>query len=121
MAKGSQRDKFVDFVRGTLIPNMNAFDGTSSKSVVVMDNCSIHHVPEVIELLEDAGIIVLFLPPYSPDLNPIEETFSSIKYFLQDHDELMQATDNPISIIQSAFNYITKEQCTCWIDDCGYT
>ena len=70
---------FSDFVRGTLIPNMNSFDGSSSKSVMVMDNCSIHQVPEVIELLEDAGIITLFLPPYSPDLNPIEETFSSVK------------------------------------------
>ena len=81
-------DKFVDFVRGTLIPNMNAFDGTSSKSIVIIDNCAIHHVSEVTQLLEDAGILVLFLPPYSPDLNPIEETFSSIKYFLQDHDTI---------------------------------
>ncbi len=59
---------------------MNSFDGTSSKSVIVLDNCSIHHVPEVIKLLEDAGILVMFLPPYSPDFNPIEETFSSVKY-----------------------------------------
>lgn len=112
--------KFIDFVRGTLIPNMHAFDGSSSKSVVVMDNCAIHHIPEVMELLQDAGIPCLFLPPYSPDLNPIEETFSSIKYFLQDHDDLMQATNNPISIIQSAFDNITKEQCLGWIKDCGY-
>ena len=60
-------DKFVDFIRGTLIPNMHAYDGTSSKSVVVMDNCAIHHIPEVLELLKDAGILCLFLPPYSPD------------------------------------------------------
>lgn len=108
-------DKFFDFIRGTLIPNMNAFDGSSSKSIIVMDNCSIHHVPKVIELLEDAGIVILFLPPYSPDLNPIEETFSSVKYFLQDHDEILQATDDPKIIIQSAFDNITKEQCIGWI------
>ena len=50
-------DKFVDFIRGTLIPNMHAYDVTSSKSVVVMDNCAIHHIPEV---LEDAGILCFF-------------------------------------------------------------
>ena len=64
-------DNFADFVRGTLIPNMHPYDGTSSKCIVVLDNCSVHHVPEVITLLEDARLLVLFLPPYSPDLNPI--------------------------------------------------
>lgn len=102
---------FFDFLRGTVIPNMNPFDGLNRRSVMVMDNCSIHHVPEVIELLEDTGILFMFLPPYSPDLNPLEETFSSIKYFIQDHDELLQATDDPKSITRSAFDNITKEQC----------
>ena len=69
-------DKFVDFLRGTLIPNMHPFDGTSSKSIVVLDNCAIHHVSEVYQLFEDAGILVLYLPPYSSDMNPIEEAFS---------------------------------------------
>ena len=41
------RDKFFDFVRGTLIPNMNPFDGVNDKSIVLMDNCSIHHVIKV--------------------------------------------------------------------------
>ena len=94
--------KFVDFVRGTLIPNMHPFDGMSSNSIVVMDNCAIHHVPEVYKLFDDTGILVLFLPPYSPDMNPIEEAFSSVKYFLQDHDELLQAIPDPKSIIQAA-------------------
>ena len=79
----------ADFVRGSLIPNMHPFDGTSSKSIAILDNCSIHHVPEVVQLFEDAGILVIFLPPYSPDYNPIEETFSYIKYYLKQH-ELLQ-------------------------------
>ena len=83
-----------------------------------MDNCSIHHVPEVYQLFED-WYAYSFLPPYSPDLSPIEQSFSSIKYFLQDHDEILQATENPMSIIQAAFDNITKEQCNSWISDCG--
>ena len=40
-------DLFFDYIRGSLIPQMNSFDGTSPKSVVIMDNCSIHHISEV--------------------------------------------------------------------------
>jgi len=70
--------KFYEFVRGSLIPNMNPFDGSSPKS---MDNCSIHHVQEVANLFQSTGILVMFLPPYSPDYNPVEEAFSFVKYY----------------------------------------
>ena len=63
-------DDFADFVCGTLVPNMQPFNGHSERSVAVMDNCSIYHVHFVMEI---------FLPPYSPDYNPIELTFSSVK------------------------------------------
>ena len=62
---GSVRgEEFHDFVRGTLIPNMNPYDGESDNSILVMDNCSIHYVEEILALLQSAGILVLFLPPY---------------------------------------------------------
>ena len=66
------------------------------------------------------GILVIFLPPYSPDLNPIEELFSQIKYYLKEHDEIIQALNNsPIEIIKSAFNQITPEHCKAWIRHAG--
>ena len=99
---------------------MHPFDGTATKSIAVLDNCSIHHVDEVKKLFEDAGILLLFLPPYSPNLNPIEQTFSSVKYYLRDHDELMQSTDDPTVIIHAAFAAVTKEQCQSWIRNSGY-
>ena len=71
---GSVREEFHDFIRSTLIPNMHPFDGESDNSILVMDNCSIHYVDEILELLQSAGILVIFIPPYSPDLNPIELT-----------------------------------------------
>ena len=76
-------EKFYDFLRGTLIPMMRLFDGTNPHSVLILDNCSVHHTEEVTELLTGAGIIVFFLPPYSPDLNPIEEAFSYVKQYLK--------------------------------------
>ena len=48
------------------------------KSVLVMDNASIHHHHELIDLVESGGAWVIFLPPYSPDFTPIEEAFSAI-------------------------------------------
>lgn len=109
--------RFVDFLRGTLIPNMNPFDDSSPCSIMILDNCSIHHVSEVSELAEQAGILVMYLPPYSPDLNPIEATFSSVKYYLQEHEDLVE---DPKVIIQAAFNSITNEKSLGWIKDCGY-
>ena len=80
---------------------------------MILDNCSIHHVPEVTEHFREAGIVI-FLPPYSPDLNPIEELFSCVKYYLKRHDELLHAFD-AIYIIQAAFDAISPDQCTAWI------
>jgi len=72
---------FFEFVRGIPLPNLQPFNGANSHSVVVMDNCTIHHV-EVKELFIEAGVLLLFLPPYSPDLTPIELLFSKTKYYL---------------------------------------
>lgn len=62
-----------------LLPNLQPFDGINMASMVVMDNLSVHHTMPVADLLNDSGVVLQFLPPYSPDLNPIEEAFSYIK------------------------------------------
>ena len=59
-------EKFIDYVSGSLIPEVLPFDGKNPTSVAVLDNCSIHDVQEVIQLFKDAGIIVLFLPHIAP-------------------------------------------------------
>src|SRR6266540_3866628 len=60
---------------------MNPFPGVNS--VLVLDNAKIHHDQELLEYLDAIGVKVEFLPPYSPDLNPIESAFATIKKFLQ--------------------------------------
>ena len=111
--------KFIDFLRGSLIPEMLPFDGSSARSVLVLDNCSVHHVGSALELLRQAGILVIFLPPYSSDLNPVEELFSAVKYYLKDHDEILQAMSDPRPLIISAFEYVSVEQCLAWISHSG--
>lgn len=113
-------ERFFDFIRGTLLPLMKPFNGTNSHSVMILDNCSVHHVQEVTDLLRNAGIVVLFLPPYSPDLNPAEEAFSFVKYYLKKHDELLQVLGDPTPIVQAAFDAITASHCEAWITHAGY-
>ena len=97
---------------------MQPFDGENTRSILVLDNCSVHHVQEVSELLDEAGILHFFLPPYSPDFNPTEEMFSYIKYYLKNHDEVLQSMQDPIPLLEAAFNSVTQEQCSGWISAC---
>ena len=71
-------ETFYDFVRGDLLPNLQPYDGTNERSVLIMDNCSIHHVENITSLFEEVRVLLLFLPPYNPDYMPIE-AFSYIK------------------------------------------
>ena len=74
----SDGDTFYSFVHTHLLPQLMPYNGTNPHSVVIMD-CSIHHVPEVVKSIQDVGALLHFLPPYSPDFAPIEETFSKVK------------------------------------------
>ena len=112
---------FFDFARRSLIPNMLPFNGSNPCSIVIMDNLSVHHTQDIIDLFKQMGILLLFLPPYSPDLNPAEEMFSFVKNYLRKHDDLLQIVTNPTDILYSAFNSITREHCTAWIKHSGYS
>lgn len=114
-------EKFYDFIRGSLVPNMQPFP--APRSIIILDNCSIHHIQPVKDLLQSVGILLIYLPPYSPDYNPCEEMFSFVKYYLKDHDEILQSTTATINrtILQAAFNAVTKSLCINWIKHAGYT
>ena len=79
-------DMFLQFIQRCLLPILQPFDGDNPCSVVIIDNASIHHVEMVTRLISAAGALLRFLPPYSPDLNPIEEAFSKVKSNLRDNE-----------------------------------
>ena len=112
-------DTFLEFVENELMPTLMPFNGYNPRSVLIMDNCSIHHVDEVRELIEQTGALLHFLPPYSPDLNPIEEAFSKAKGMMQAMDYEMQALDDIDTIVYAAFSTITQGDCEGWIADSG--
>jgi transposase len=68
---------FLAYVRQQLVPTLSAGD------VVILDNLASHKRVGVREAIEGAGATLLFLPPYSPDLNPIENAFSKFKWLLK--------------------------------------
>jgi DDE superfamily endonuclease len=70
-------------------PHMSPYPGP--RSVIVMDNARIHHNQQLIDLIEGFGGRVEFLPPYSPDFNPIEEAFSCVKAWLRRNEDYVDS------------------------------
>jgi len=68
---------FLAYVKRCLVPTLKRGD------IVAMDNLPVHRVAGVAEAIEAAGATLLYLPPYSPDLNPIEQAFSKLKAHLR--------------------------------------
>lgn len=90
------------------------------RSVLVVDNCRIHHTDTLQDVLNDAGIMLLYLPPYSPDLNPIEESFSTWKAYLCCNGFTIQLAEDPMLVILDSCSCITGEMSARWFQHTGY-
>ena len=86
--------------------------------IVVMDNLSSHKVAGVVDAIEAAGASVCYLPPYSPDLNPIELAFSKFKKLLRDGAE--RTTDKLWSLGGSVLDLFSETECRNYFKHCGY-
>ncbi|CAB4404830.1 unnamed protein product [Rhizophagus irregularis] len=89
-----------------LLPQMNPYP--AKHSVLVMDNAHIHHDDDLVTAIENIGGRVLYLPPYSPDFNPIETAFSALKSWLKRYRDLVDYFD-PIYLILVALAQTTPE------------
>lgn len=103
---------FESYVERFLAPTL------SEGQVVVLDNLGAHRTRRVRELIEAKGAELVFLPAYSPDLNPIEEAFSKIKNVLRKlaartHEALLEA-------MEEALSAVTPQDAAGWFDHCGY-
>jgi len=86
--------------------------------IVVMDNLPAHKVSGAREAIEAVGASILFLPPYSPDFNPIEQAFSKIKAILR---KAAARTLGTLEIaIAEALNAFTAEECSKYFINSGY-
>jgi transposase len=103
---------FVAFLRDDLFPRM------SSGQAVVMDNLRAHHCKEVKSLAESLGILLVFIPAYSPDFNPIEHAWSKIKGALRSAAARTKAA--LLDAIRAASASVTAADSTGWSRHCGY-
>jgi transposase len=85
---------------------------------VVMDNLSSHKRAEVREAIEAAGCELLYLPPYSPDLNPIELAFSKLKSLLRKAGE--RTVDGLWRFLGEAVDAFSPQECLNYMRHCGY-
>lgn len=86
--------------------------------IVVLDNLGAHKVAGVRELIEARGAQLLYLPPYSPDFNPIEQAWSKIKQLLRSAKaRLLEVLEQAAA---QAINAITAENAAAWFAHCGY-
>ena len=132
---------FYKFIERTL-DQMQPFPAPNS--VIVMDNCCIHKHPDILELIESryvffvlvcyvllnrlslSGMWCEFLPPYSPDYNPIELLFSAMKYHLRCNGSYIRFAMNELSVeeihatLTEAVCNITLQDAWGWYHHCGY-
>jgi transposase len=100
------------FVEELLVPTLTRGD------IVLMDNASIHKLDDIEDAIEAAGAGLLFLPPYSPDLNPIEHAWSKVKARLR----ALKPRTPPalLDALVTAFAAITPQDLQGWFRHCGY-
>ena len=99
-------------VQQFLVPTLSPGD------VVIMDNLSSHKRASVRELIEQAGATLRFLPPYSPDFNPIEKAFSKLKAMLR---KIGERTVNGLwELIGQLVDIFQPRECANYFSSCGY-
>ena len=105
-------DCFRAYVEQVLAPTLRPGD------VVVLDNLAVHKQPEVRAAIEAAGAQIRFLPPYSPDFNPIEMAFAKLKAFLR--AARPRTFDHVTALTAAALALFTPAECRNYVRHCGY-
>jgi transposase len=104
---------FQVYVREVLCPTLRPGD------IVVMDNLSPHKSEPTLDLIRQAGAKVLFLPAYSPDLNPIELMWSKVKTYLRSAQA--RTAEALVHTIAAALATVTAQDAINWFAHCGYS
>ena len=103
---------FLAYVENVLVPSLRPGD------IVVMDNLAPHKSPAVAQAIRTAGADTWFLPPYSPDFNPIEKMWSKVKEALRAFAARTQ--DDLVEAIAKALRLVTSSDAQGWFTSCGY-
>jgi transposase len=103
---------FLAYVEQVLVPTLRPGD------VVVLDNLVTHKQPDVQTAIERVGARLKFLPPYSPDFNPIEMAFAKLKAFLR--AARPRGFDQVVQLVAIALELFSPDECVNFVRHCGY-
>jgi transposase len=103
---------FLAYVEQVLVPTLHPGD------VVVLDNLAMHKQPEVQAAIERVGARLRFLPPYSPDFNPIEQAFAKLKAFLR--AARPRSFEDVCALVAAALRLFTPTECRNFVRHSGY-
>lgn len=109
---GTTQERFAEYLKAMLIPTLSKTD------IIVMHNMRSHHAKIVKQVLDESRINDLYLPPYSPDLNPIEKMWSKLKAYLR-KEKVRIASELPPAI-ERAFSTVRASDCLGWFRSCNY-
>lgn len=112
MFKTMNKDRFVEWLRQSLLPKLREGD------VIVLDNLGAHKDPLVVSLSAARGVRVLYLPPYSPDFNPIEPGWALQKQFVRKHAP--RGPEALKRVARRARFRVTPAHCRQWFRHAGY-
>ncbi len=107
---GTTNEIFIDYLKNVLASTLREDD------IVVMDNMRTHHSKAVKKVIEELKLNVIYLPPYSPDFNPIEKMWSKIKAVLRKLK--IRALSDLKSSMHIAFSKVTPNDCAGWFSSC---
>lgn len=107
---GTTNDKFIDYLKNVLAPTLHDGD------IVVMDNMKTHHSKAVRSVIDELHINVVYLPPYSPDFNPIEMMWSKIKSILRKLK--VRISEDLPDAVDFAFSKVSVSDCSGWFSSC---
>ena len=114
-------ESFFEAFKNKIMPHLRPYP--QENSVVVIDNCRIHNIEMLKELVEGVGAIVEFLPPYSPDFNPIELVFGQAKKWLKRH-ACETVTDtyalDSSHVIIAALSSVSQDDVRAYVAHDGY-
>ena len=105
-------ETFEAWLEHCLLPTLEEGD------IVVLDNLNVHKTPRVAELLAKKNCMVRYLPPYSPDFNPIEKAYSKLKAALRKLAERTVA--GLINVLEGCANLFKPAECENFFAACGY-
>ena len=105
-------ESFAGYIEQSLVPELAAGD------IVIMDNLPAHKSQRITQAIEGAGCTLAYLPPYSPDFNPIENMWSKVKASLR--NAAARTFDTVVDAVRDALLAVTPDDCDGYFCHCGY-